>query len=115
MKALTLALMTAAGLALTAGAADAQYRYHSTYVTPTYYSYPSYSYPSYGYATPSYYSGSVGIVPAGGYVIPPIAPTIYPNGSYSPTTWAPTYTSYSYPMSYGYGYSYGSRGRGWRR
>lgn len=107
MKALTLALMTAAALALTAGTADAQYRYRGTYVTPAY---------GYSYGAPSYYAGN-GIVLTSGYT-PAIAPTVYPGWNYySPAAWAPrpvAYPSYSYPAYSTYGYSYGSRGRGWR-
>lgn len=110
MKALTLALTAAAGLALTAGTADAQYRFRGTYVTPTYSGYPSYS-----YGTPSYYAGN-GIVLTSGYSPAVTAPVYSGWNYYNPAAWAPapvTYSSYSYP-TYGYGYSYGSRGRGWR-
>ena len=108
MKALTLALTTAAAVALSAGAADAQYRYYGSYATPAYY---SYNYPAYSYAAPSYYAGN-GIVLTSGYT-PAIAPTVYPGWNYyNPVAWAPApvaYTAYSYPGVY-----YGPRGRGWR-
>lgn len=103
MKTFALAVLAAAGLMLTAGSADAQFRYrNSGYVTNynsgSIYSYPSYSYPSSSYpstyyATPystgvvtsgytPYYGSSV-VVPASGYTTPYYAPTYtYPSYSY---------------------------------
>lgn len=126
MKTFALAVVAAAGLMLTAGSADAQFRYRNSgygtnYSSGSVYSYPSYNYPSTFYAapyssgivtsgyTPNY--GSSVVVPASGY-----------SNYYTP---AYTYPSYStYPSYGGYStYSGGTyitptggmiRGRGWR-
>jgi len=115
MKAFALAVAVAAGVAFSAGTADAQFRSRGSY------GYSSYAAPS--YVTPTY---SNGVVVTSGYT-PVVTPTVYPSGySYSPSAWAPTYTNpyayggfynaYAYPNSGVYvapvGGSY--RGRGWR-
>jgi hypothetical protein len=106
MKPFALAV-AAAGLALTANTADAQY------ITYGSYSYPSYTYPAY-YTYPSYY-GSSGVVVAG--YSPVVSAPVYSGWNYySPSAWAPAYgysSGYSNRGFYGYGnYGYG---RGWRR
>lgn len=131
MKTFALAVVTAAGLMLTAGSAEAQFRYRNSGYTTTYsngsiYSYPSYSYPSTYYASPyssgvvtsgyTPYYGSNVVVPASGY-----------SNYYTPTYSYPSYSTY--PSYSGYGtyssgtYSSGTyitptggafRGRGWR-
>jgi hypothetical protein len=99
MKAFALAVAVAAGVALSAGTADAQYRSRGSYryVAPTYVA-PAYSYPTYGsvvtssYATPYVSSYTPGTV-------------VYSGGTYYDSMYAPTYSSY--PTYYGNSY-YGS-------
>ncbi|HEY1192263.1 MAG TPA: hypothetical protein VGE74_31855 [Gemmata sp.] len=116
MKTFALAVTVAAGLVLTAGSADAQFRYrssnsYSTYRSGSIYSYPSYSYPSTYYATPVYSSGIV----TSSY-LPSYSSVIVPASGYTPFYPAPTY-SYTYPT---YGSTYVApaggfyRTRGWR-
>lgn len=104
MKAFALAVVTAAGLLLSASTADAQYRSRGSYRTYSYPSY-SYSYPSYGYSTysyPTYSSPTFGSV---------VTPTYVDNGVVVTSGYTPTYSTYS-PMVYPSGYSYPSSGFG---
>jgi hypothetical protein len=113
MKAFALAVAVAAGLAFSAGTADAQYRARGSYARS--YAVPTYVAPAYNYAVPTYPSG---VVVTSGYE-PVVTPTVYPNGYYySPSAWSPTsynpyygggfYNAYAYPrggvfVSPGYG------------
>jgi hypothetical protein len=108
MKAFALAVVATAGLLCSAGTADAQYRSRGSYARtypsyPTYsyptYSYPTYSYPAYTYATPTVVEN--GVVVTSGYT-PAYSPTVYPSGSYYPSTWNAPYSS-GYYSSPGYG------------
>ena len=100
MKAFALAVAVAAGLACSAGTADAQFRSRGSYV----YSYPTYTYPTYSYATPSYYSPVVTTSYSTPYVSSYTPGTvIYSGGNYyDPAVWSPSYSSY--PTYYGSGY-----------
>jgi len=121
MKTFALAAAVAAGLLLTNGSADAQYRYRSGYS----YRAPAYSYPAYSYSAPPYYAPaySRGVVTSG--YVPYTSSVVVPAGEFSPS-YAPAYTDpapsvFTYPSYSGYGtgiyvapYVGIYRGRGWR-
>jgi len=86
MKTFALAATVVAGLLLTTGSADAQFRYRSGYS----YSAPVYSYPAYSYSAPSYYAPtySSGVVTSG---YAPYTSSVVPASGYS-SYYAPAYT-----------------------
>jgi hypothetical protein len=102
MKSLVLAVAVAAGVALSAGTADAQFRSRGSYV----YSYPTYTYSYPTYTVPSYYSPVV----TSSYI--PVETRSYTPGTviYSGGTYYDSVRSvptYSYPTYYGNYYTPG--------